>query len=333
MTPQQDRALNALLSDLIARLAASGGDPISIQRDEFRPPQHGGLRVFEAQYLLSPIEPRRSVICDGCERRCPMEVTFEARRGRPADAFVVCDKRTDIARVPVDMRRLSRWSLSLQTVGHVLKWVMPTSQYPYRLDGDEFWRLGRFAQHSHKDETVDVVLLEQLGDQPMEAGLVIVLSRTSQPIGAGVVALPDLLLVKDGRLSVNRTALRRALEGPREDDGRIACEIRFGLGEILLVNHVTRQRTVLARPNFNSSNDNAFQVLFAKPGVRFTLSELRAAAGDQTIVGLHKLVENLHFEGLLKAVFFRVSKDAIQFRRHVTVGELATHGIDPREIV
>ena len=261
-----------------------------------------------------------------------MEVQLARRKDGTTASFVVCDKRTDIGRVPADPRRLSQWSLSLEGIGQELTQRVRTSSYPYRLDGSAVWKLGQIASFNRGSEPVDVVLLKEIGTEPIEAGLAITLTSMPNGFGTGVVALTDLILFKSGRLTVSNAALKRALDGPRENDERVACEVRFGLGQILLVNHVTKQQRVLSRPNFDSTNDNAFQVLFENPGKKFRLAELRTAAGDQTIADLHKLVENLRFNKMLKTIFFSVSKEAIQFRRTVTIGELARHGIDPRSI-
>jgi hypothetical protein len=99
------------------------------------------------------------------------------------------------------------------------------------------------------------------------------------------------------------------------------------------MNHVTGVRREIASPNFNSSNDNAFEALYRNPGRVFTLEGLRAEAKDPTIADLHKLVENLRFDGLLRRLFFRVSKNAICFERFVTIGQLAALNIDPKTIV
>jgi hypothetical protein len=99
----------------------------------------------------------------------------------------------------------------------------------------------------------------------------------------------------------------------------------------VLVNHVTGRQRPIASPHFNSSNDNAFQVLYDNPGKRFSLKELRAAA-EPAIADLHKMVENLGFGPPLKKLFFRVSRAAICFDRAVALGQLASLGIEPAGI-
>ena len=48
---------------------------------------------------------------------------------------------------------------------------------------------------------------------------------------------------------------------------------------------------------------------------------------------LHKMVENLNFNGPLKKLFFDVSRDAIRFDRTVTIGKLASLGIYPKDVL
>jgi hypothetical protein len=71
--------------------------------------------------LLLPAEPVSALICDGCERNCVMPVNIvPATVAEPSRAFIVCDKRDDIGRVPVDPTRLRRWMFSLLTLADAL---------------------------------------------------------------------------------------------------------------------------------------------------------------------------------------------------------------------
>jgi hypothetical protein len=145
------------------------------------------------------------------------------------------------------------------------------------------------------------------------------------------IAVGRVLTFRDGGLSLDQPALEAAL-ARRPADDRIACEIRRQGQSIVLVNHALAKQRGLARPNFDSTNDNAFSVLFDHPGRKFSLNELKEAASEPTLADLHKLVENLNFTGPLKHLFFRVSKRAIQFERVVTYAELEALGIDPNSV-
>lgn len=90
----------------------------------------------------------------------------------------------------------------------------------------------------------------------------------------------------------------------------------------------TKQRQVLmnnaqiSKPDFNSENDLVFSFLYEHPNKRITREELEKAIGEKLTKSLHKIVENLGFEGDTKEVFFSVSKNAIEFRNPITKKDL-----------
>lgn len=90
----------------------------------------------------------------------------------------------------------------------------------------------------------------------------------------------------------------------------------------------TKQRQVLmnnaqiSKPDFNSENDLVFSFLYEHPNKRITREELGKAVGGKLTKSLHKIVENLGFEGDTKEVFFSVSKNAIEFRNPITKKDL-----------
>lgn len=322
-----DRLLDRLLADLAERLAASGEDRILVRPDDLATVGSDGEKVFRGLGLLAPCEPTGTTICDGCDRGCTMEVRFAAANaGAPSRAFVVCDKRDDIGRVPVAAERLRQWQVSLERIAELVARLLGTSREPKPGVCALAWDLGAI---SNARESVEIRLVPILmGGRPFH-GVTITLGARSDGCESGAITLPSLLCFRGQQLRLNRAALRRVLNG-RFDDSRVAWEIRFEGGDIVLINHVIGRPTTIASPNFNSTNDNAFQVLYANPGRRFSLLELRDEARDRTISDFHKMVENLKFRGDLKKAFFRVSRNAICFERTATVGRLATLRIDPK---
>ncbi len=90
----------------------------------------------------------------------------------------------------------------------------------------------------------------------------------------------------------------------------------------------TKQRQVLmnnaqiSKPDFNSENDLVFSFLYEHPNKRIGIGEIEKAVGGKLTKSLHKIVENLGFEGDTKEVFFSVSKNAIEFRNPITKKDL-----------
>jgi len=111
--------LDGLLAALSARLDCSPETAVYVGADECE--EIGELAdVLADAGLLQPGEPASALICDGCERNCVMPVNVApATAAQPGRAFIVCDKRDDIGRVPVDFARLRRWIFSLPVLADV----------------------------------------------------------------------------------------------------------------------------------------------------------------------------------------------------------------------
>lgn len=104
MTP-----LGALI-ELLARLAARNGAVVLLSAEELNQWPESAVAALKSQKLLGRARPTASTVCPGCEQECVMPVQTAPRTlGRPAASFIVCDKRSDINRVPVSTRRLEQW--------------------------------------------------------------------------------------------------------------------------------------------------------------------------------------------------------------------------------
>jgi anaerobic selenocysteine-containing dehydrogenase len=100
MTPQD------ALIELLARVGARDGAAVLVSAEELSQWPAAAVAAMKSQKLLARARPAVSVVCPGCERECVMTVhTLPAGPRGPA-SFVVCDKRSDINRVPVSPKRL-----------------------------------------------------------------------------------------------------------------------------------------------------------------------------------------------------------------------------------
>jgi hypothetical protein len=108
----------------------------------------------------------------------------------------------------------------------------------------------------------------------------------------------------------------------------VVYEIIYNLANEVILNEVV----LLARLNLNSNNDLILQYLIKNPKRKITKEELEQNL-ELTNIDLHKFVENLHFSGDIKKVFFgKVSKSTIQLNNPVTRTDLNNLGI-PRLLI
>lgn len=132
---------DAALLELLARLGAAPGRAVALSTDELQqwPPE--AVAALKAHAVLRPGKPGDTAVCPGCERACVMPVQVRTRPDRPAAAFIVCDRRDDIGRVPLAPAHLERWRSDAQTLGDALAALLgtgachpvPATPYTFRL--------------------------------------------------------------------------------------------------------------------------------------------------------------------------------------------------------
>ena len=110
MTPQD------ALIELLARVGAGNGTAVFVSAEELSQWPAAAVAAMKSQKLLVKTRPAVSVVCPGCERECVMPVQTVPAGPRGPASFVVCDKRSDINRVPVSTLRLSQWRCDAEAV-------------------------------------------------------------------------------------------------------------------------------------------------------------------------------------------------------------------------
>lgn len=94
---------------LVAGIGANFPRAAYFSEAELRGWPERAVAAMKAQKLLVKARAAASTICPGCEQQCAMPVNVPSEgSGRP-DAFVVCDKRADIGRVPIPAEQLRQW--------------------------------------------------------------------------------------------------------------------------------------------------------------------------------------------------------------------------------
>ena len=111
MTPE------AALIELLGRVSARVGETVTVSTEELSQWPAAAVSALKSQGLLLKARPAKSVVCPGCEQECSMPVhTVTRPNATVATSFVVCDKRSDINRVPIHGARLAQWRCDAQAV-------------------------------------------------------------------------------------------------------------------------------------------------------------------------------------------------------------------------
>jgi hypothetical protein len=104
MTPR------AALNELLARVGVCNGAAVLVSAEELSQWPAAAAAAMKSQKLLAKARPATSAICPGCERACTMPVYTVLQ------SFIVCDKRSDINRVPLSAARLVQWRSDAEAV-------------------------------------------------------------------------------------------------------------------------------------------------------------------------------------------------------------------------
>src|SRR6202022_1741696 len=110
MTPQD------ALIELLTRVGALNGAAMLVSAEELSQWPAAAVAAMKSQKLLARVRPAVSVVCPGCERECVMPVHTLPRASGAAGSFIVCDKRSDINRVPVSTKQLVQWRCDTDAV-------------------------------------------------------------------------------------------------------------------------------------------------------------------------------------------------------------------------
>ena len=107
---------HAALIALLARVGTRRGAVVLVTDEELSRWPDAAVAAMKSQGLLAKARPAASVVCPGCEQQCVMPVHTLPATSRRSASFIVCDKRSDINRVPVAVKRLTQWRCDSEAV-------------------------------------------------------------------------------------------------------------------------------------------------------------------------------------------------------------------------
>lgn len=177
----------------------------------------GALDALVENGLLRRAPPTHIIECQGCEENCLMPVfVLPVENHRPARAFIACDKRDNVGRVPVDFRRLRQWQTTGGLVAAMLARLPGFNQCGLETGDGQPWTIGVLKGRKHKSP---VALLVRDGLKLSLAG--------------HVVPLIGVLTIKDHILAVDKDELIRLVDTPAGDaetpeQRRTRLQVRIG---------------------------------------------------------------------------------------------------------
>jgi hypothetical protein len=189
MTPQ------AALIELLARVGAGNGAVVLVSDEELSQWPAEAVAAMKSQKLLAKARPAISVVCPGCERACVMPVHTLPRASGAAASFIVCDKRSDINRVPVSAKRLMQWRCDADAVcGFVAA------------------SLGLQRSHQHPADAGLLTIGIASGGKRSQMLCLQVNGDLSVVVGNNAVSMPELVDFRDGEYSVATAMIRELVD-------------------------------------------------------------------------------------------------------------------------
>lgn len=148
----------AALAELLARLGAAPEAAVVLSGIELGQWPAGAVAALKAMAVLRPGAPGSTAVCPGCERACVMPVHRPLHQsvhqplpsGRRVVSFIVCDRRDDIGRVPLESGHLERWRVDGRTLGDALAVLLGGSECQPGRDGATILRVGAVSGRANK---------------------------------------------------------------------------------------------------------------------------------------------------------------------------------------
>ncbi len=163
--------LDDVLNDLTQTLGLKKGDTVSWE--QIRQWPEGALEIFLNAGWIKPKEPAKSVVCPGCEENCFMPVhvspTVNAKTIR---AFVACDRRDDMGRIPIPLDYLKQWQITERQVAGWISQELGIKSKPKKDKKTKIFLLGDL-QGNKKTGSLELVCGERVSLKVSEYSLLL----------------------------------------------------------------------------------------------------------------------------------------------------------------
>lgn len=187
-----------LLEHIFDRLGRADSAEEIFGADEAADWPAGEIDLLIKVGLLRRAEPAQRIECKGCEQICFMPVNvLPAEGNRPARAFISCDKRDDIGRVPVEMRRLEQWQTTSDMIADVLAQLLGLSRTASKQGDGKRWDIGVLRGKKHKS------LVTLLADDNLNLSL-----------AGHTVPLIEVMAIEKNALTLDKGELIRLVDKP-----------------------------------------------------------------------------------------------------------------------
>jgi hypothetical protein len=191
MTPE------AALVELLERVGAQRGAAVVVSNHELSEWPSTTVAAMKSRGLITKARPATSTVCYECERECVMPVHILSDSAHSPEALIVCDKRSDINRVPVPISCLEQWQASGVSVANLLVGLLDLRRSGAGDTSSGRWEIGMFKGVKYSSHLVLIA----------DGQLTLSLAGHS-------IALADVLALEGNRFTVDKRTLIHLVDHP-----------------------------------------------------------------------------------------------------------------------
>ncbi len=192
-----------VLVELWDRVGANHGAAVLVNDDELRQWPSEAVKTMQSQRIVAKARPAASAICPGCEHECVMPVHTVPATARSAVSLIVCNKRSDINRVPVSASRLIQWQCNADLVCGFIAASLGLRRTGRQTAYADLWEIGVASGNKRR----------QMLCLQADGGLTLV-------VGGNKVPLAELITFCDGQYSLDGAMIRRIVDAATTADSR-----------------------------------------------------------------------------------------------------------------
>lgn len=191
MTPE------VALVELLERVGTRQGAAAVVSDHELSEWPGVAVAAMKSRGLIKRARPATSALCPGCEHECVMPVHVLPGKVRDLEAFIVCNKRSDVNRVPVPVSRLEQWHATGDPIADLLASLLRLHRSGANSGDAARWEVGILKGAKHSSHLVLVA----------DGTLTVSLAGHSIP-------LADVLALEGNAFKVDRRMLNNLVDHP-----------------------------------------------------------------------------------------------------------------------
>ncbi len=191
------------LIELLDRVGANHGAAVLVNDDELRQWPSEAVKAMKSQRLVTKARPAASVICPGCEQECVMPVHTVPATTRSAVSFIVCDKLSDINRVPLSAGRLIQWQCDAELVCGFVAVRLGVRRSDRQTANADLWEIGVASGNKRRQ------MLCLQADGGMTLG-----------VGGNKAPLAELIIFDGGQYLLDGDIIRQMVDAATTADNR-----------------------------------------------------------------------------------------------------------------